>query len=117
MRAPLLIAVAALTLSTAGCGGGRESFGVDTTWDLVACTTEDAHGFSDLGTDYPPADLGGMTDARVLSASDTASNKAALGLTLLDENDERLGRIEDRLRSDPRVTSTHRRSTLSDACF
>lgn len=115
-RARAVALTLAYALAVASCTS-RESFGIDSTWDLVACTTDDTQGFGALETDYPPADLGGMDNARVLSASDDESNKSALGIAFVEADSERLNAIEERLEADPRVTSTHRRATLADACF
>lgn len=115
MRLRLVVLAGLLASIASGC---RDQVVIDqsTVWDLVACSTDD-DGFNVLSLDYPPDDLGGPDDVTQFVQSDRASDLGGMGISLARADDERLAAIQTRLDSDPRVLSTHRDSTISEACF
>lgn len=116
MRIRTALLVCLLVAVTVGCSGDDVVVDENTVWDLVACSIDD-EGFNVLDEDYPPEDLGGLDDMQVHVESDPGSDRGALAMSLLKDDDARLTAIQDRLDSDERVLSTHRDSTTSAACF
>ena len=105
------VIVAAL-VEVSGCSG-QSVTDENTVWDLVACSVDD-DGFNVIDEVYAAAidDLGGESQVQ----SDTNSDAGALAVRAADKLNE-LNALQAQMEADSRVTSTHRGSTISAACF